>query len=84
MNLTLINGSGPDDADVMVHRAGCRDISKYTRSFPRHDMFTEEHDSKRSAWLEYNADFLGEEGGAYELTFYPCTAGLEDGGEYNL
>jgi hypothetical protein len=82
MKLVIINGNGGNDADVAVHRADCQDVAKATKG---HDFFTEEHDSKRAAWLDYNSDFLQEDGtGGWPMYFLPCTKGLEDGGEYNL
>lgn len=86
MKVVTINGSGGTDPyDVMVHKFGCRDIPKALRrdNFP-HDHFVEEFESKRELYLDYNADFL-EEGGedsAWAIHFYPCTAGLPDGGHY--
>lgn len=80
MKLTLINGNGGTEPDVAVHKAGCRDVAKAGRG---HDHWDEEHDSKHDVWYDYNADFLAEDSGAWPLTFYPCTKGLPDGGEYN-
>lgn len=88
MKLSTVNGSGPIEPDVMVHLAGCRDIA---RTKKRQGPFwsgewVEDFESKRDLWLDYNSDFI-EEGGvenAWEIYFYPCTKGLEDGGEYNL
>lgn len=86
MLVTTINGSGGTDPfDVMVHKAGCADIKKAVRrdNFP-HESWTEEIESKRAYWLHYNSDFL-EEGGeeaAWPMHFYPCTAGLPEGGYY--
>ena len=81
MKLVIINGNGGNDADVAVHRADCQDVKKATRG---HDFFTEEHESKRAAWLDYNSDFLAVPGQAWAMYFLPCTKGLPDGGEYNL
>lgn len=88
MKLSWLNGSGSNEPDVMVHARGCRDIK---RSETRQGITTTgiqdvEFDTKREAWLDYNEDFL-EEGGpesAWPLTFYPCTNGLPDGGEFNI
>ncbi|QGH74522.1 hypothetical protein HYQ03_gp35 [Arthrobacter phage Kuleana] len=81
MKLVTINGNGGNDYDVSVHRADCADVPKATRG---HDYFEEEHESKRALWLDYNADFLAEgPGSAWPIHFYPCTAGLPDGGTYN-
>lgn len=81
MKLTIINGNGNSDHDVAVHRADCKDVAKKTRG---HDFFTEEHDSKHSAWYEYNADFIDEGSSAWYLHFHACTNGLPAGGEYNI
>lgn len=81
MKVVTINGMFAGDKDVSVHRADCKDVAKATL---RRDHFTEEFDSKRELWLDYNADFI-EEGGednAYAIHFLPCTAGLPDGGHY--
>lgn len=86
MKLVTINGSGGTDPyDVMVHKFGCADIKKALKrdNFP-HNSFTEEFDSKRELWLDYNSDFLAEGGeeSAWPIHFYACTAGLPDGGHY--
>ena len=86
MKVTVINGSGGTDPyDVMVHKAGCRDIAKAVRrdGFP-HDSWDEETTSKREFWLEYNSDFIAEggESNAWPVHFYACTDGLPDGGDY--
>ncbi|ALY08875.1 hypothetical protein GALAXY_31 [Arthrobacter phage Galaxy] len=78
MKLVIINGNGGNDHDVAAHRADCQDVAKATRG---HDFFTEEHESKRAAWLDYNADFLAE--GAWPIHFHACTRGLPAGGSYN-
>ena len=80
MELVTINGNGNKDYDVSVHKAGCADVPKAIRG---HDHFTEDFDSKRELWLDYNADFLAEGSGAWAIHFYPCTKGLPDGGSYN-
>lgn len=81
MKLVTINGNGNNDYDVSVHRAGCADVPKAIKG---HDHFLEEWDSKRDLWLDYNSDFLAEGGeeAAWPIHFYPCTAGLPDGGHY--
>lgn len=85
MKLSIINGSGTNEPDVMVHAAGCRDIARTQKrqGFFWSGEWVADFESKRDAWLEYNADFLAEGSGAWDLSFYPCTKGLEDGGEYN-
>jgi hypothetical protein len=81
MKLVTINGNGNNDYDVSVHRADCADVAKATKG---HDWFNDEFDSKRDLWLDYNSDFLAEGGedAAWPIHFYPCTAGLPDGGHY--
>lgn len=79
MKLVTINGNGQNDYDVSVHRSDCGDVKKAVRG---HDHFFEEFESKRALWLDYNHDFL-DGSGAWPIHFYPCTAGLEDGGSYN-
>lgn len=81
MKLVTINGNGRSDHDVAVHRADCRDVKKDIRG---HDWFNDEFETKRELWLDYNADFLDEDGGAWPVYFHNCTKGLPDGGEYNL
>lgn len=81
MKVVTINGTFAGDKDVSVHRADCKDVAKATRG---RDYFTEEYESKRALWLDYNADFLAEggESSAWPVHFLPCTAGLPDGGYY--
>lgn len=85
MKVVTINGNGHDEYDVAVHKFGCRDIKRAVNKgpFPR-DYFIEEIDTKREHWLDYNQDFIRDEGedGAWPMHFYPCTAGLPDGGHY--
>lgn len=81
MKLVTINGNGGNDHDVAAHRADCQDVAKATRG---HEFFTDEYDSKRELWLDYNGDFLAEGSGAWPIHFHNCTKGLPDGGEYNL
>lgn len=86
MKVVTINGAGQSDPhDVMVHRHGCADVKKalVRDGFP-HDYFVEEVESKRALWLDYNADFIAENSGAWDIYFYPCTKGLPDGGKYNI
>lgn len=80
MKLVTINGMYATDHDVAVHRADCKDVAKATLG---RDYFTEEFDSKRELWLDYNADFLAEGSGAWFIHFHACTKGLPDGGNYN-
>lgn len=69
MNLTLIN----TDGNVIVHDANCADIKKDLRSaFGQRDHYSFEYASKFEAWLDYNADFLEEGSGGWELEFKPC------------
>lgn len=81
MKLVTINGNGRNDYDVSVHRADCADVAKSVKG---HDHFFEEFESKRALYLDYNSDFLAEGGedAAWPVHFYPCTAGLPDGGDY--
>ncbi len=86
MRVVTINGNGGTDPyDVMVHKEGCADIKKAIKrdGFP-HESFTEDIESKRAHWLEYNADFIAEGGedSAWAMHFYACTDGLPDGGHY--
>jgi hypothetical protein len=80
VKVVTINGNGKNDYDVSVHRADCNDVTKSVRG---HDHFFEETESKRTLWLDYNSDFLAEGSGAWPIHFYPCTAGLPEGGSYN-
>lgn len=86
MKVVTINGNGGSDPyDVMVHKFGCADVKKaITRGNFPHDYFVEETESKRDLWLNYNSDFIAEESGAWDIHFYACTAGLPDGGKYNI
>ena len=79
MKVVTINGNGNNDHDVSVHRADCGDVTKAIKG---HDFFVEEVESKRALWLDYNSDFLAEGSGAWPIHFFPCTAGLPDGGDY--
>ena len=80
MKLTVINGTFATDHGVAAHRADCKDVAK---SILRRDHYTQEYSSKREAWLDYNADFLDEGSGAWEIHFHACTKGLPDGGNFN-
>lgn len=80
MKLITINGNGQGDYDVSAHRADCADVPKAKKG---HEWFEDEVESKRELWLDYNSDFLAEGGGAWPIHFYPCTAGLPDGGKFN-
>jgi hypothetical protein len=80
VKVVTINGNGVNDYDVSVHAADCNDVAK---SIKGHDHFLEEFETKRDLWLDYNSDFI-EEGGAWPIHFYPCAAGMPDGGEYNI
>lgn len=86
MKVVTINGSGGSDPyDVMVHRHGCADVKKaLVRGGFQHDYFVEEVESKRELWLGYNSDFIAEGSGAWDIHFYQCTAGLPDGGKFNI
>lgn len=81
MKLVTVNGNGNNDYDVSVHRADCADVPKAKRG---HDWFNDEFETKRDLWLDYNSDFLAEGGedAAWPIHFFPCTAGLPDGGHY--
>lgn len=81
MKIVTINGNGGKDYDVSVHKADCADVKKAIRG---HDHFFEETETKRDLWLDYNSDFIGENSGAWDIYFYPCTKGLPDGGKYNI
>ena len=85
MQLATINTDGHNGHDVTVHKAGCRDIKKDANPrnwFPL-EVWVEEFESKRELWLNYNADFLAEGSGAWQIHFMACTAGLPDGGTFN-
>lgn len=83
MKVTVINGHGSDEHEVMVHKAGCRDTAKYDKvpaSSPAyHEHWDEEATSKQLFSEDYNSDFLDAQGeGGFEIYFYPCTEGLAD------
>ena len=71
MKLTIVADLLTDD--IPVHAADCQDLGKY-RGVTLHTTNYPEGFTTRSVWLDYNADFLMEEGedGAYPLQFFPC------------
>lgn len=69
-SITLINQT---DGTVDGHRAGCADIKRSRKHAD--EPWTFEVDSKRDAYLAYNADFIaesGEEEGHWEINWLPC------------
>lgn len=76
MDITIINGRY---GEVIAHRTGCRDIAKDALHC---ETFNETTTSKREAFLDYNADFIGEadgdESNAYPIEWKPCTDDLPD------
>lgn len=68
--ITLINIA---DGSVEGHKAGCADIKRGKNHADLPWSFSV--DSKREAYLEYNADFIaesGEEDGHYDINWKPC------------
>ena len=79
MIIEIINKT---DGSVRAHAAGCRDIGRETTRGEEH--WTEEHATKRDAYLEYNADFIyeadGDESNGYVIDFAPCCNAMPAGG----
>lgn len=58
------------DGSVCGHKAGCSDLKKLA---VRHDVHgVDEIATKHDAWLDYNADFLAEGSGAYDIDWKAC------------
>jgi hypothetical protein len=73
-SITLIN---KNDGSVEGHKAGCADIKRQGHKDHARfgDAWTLEVESKREAFLDYNADFLDEgqaEDEVYQIRWLPC------------
>jgi hypothetical protein len=87
MHVHLIYNPNRPGAEVRVHEAGCRDISRDIRFGPRGctSHYSTEVASKQEAAEDFYADFIEEESmtaeRAREYTeFLPCTDGLPETG----
>ena len=78
-SVTLANMT---DGTVQGHKAGCRDLTTSRTRKGRsvrvvaESLWTIEVETKRDAFLDYNADFLAEgqdEDDVYQIEWAPCT-----------
>lgn len=62
------------DGSVQGHAAGCADLKRGIKKFaePSQAEYAETVETKAQAWENYNADFLAEGSGAYEIDWLPC------------
>lgn len=72
MKITFINVS-TDTENVHAHAANCRDITRTLRKHPlNEDAGDGEFATQEEAFKDYNADFLAEGSGTWDIRFFPC------------